>query len=194
VQRKDNLIYGVMFKVVVQSNSSMAKEIGDDRLRWNKFQTHCIGSLDHNRHILAKAKRRIAGPDVTSPEDIRDILIDAVVESSQVDPGIGSDVMGVVVDKIGNKIDTYFKPANPDTQALLAAQVSGSEGLRDRLSVATPYLLAPGVIYGPSVSPGGGWPMNSGITFNFSGFDTGNGSPDGGVYFGAHPRRPPPGR
>ena len=56
------------------------------------------------------------------------------------------------------------------------------------LTFSMPYVLVPGGIWGPSIGKPGGWGMNTGINFDFTGFDD-QPSSGGGAFFGAQPRR-----
>jgi hypothetical protein len=58
----------------------------------------------------------------------------------------------------------------------------------------TPYVLTPGMIYGPSASTPGGWVSNSGLKFNFSGFgdqEKVEGKPVK-IVFAGQPQKPKP--
>ncbi|VEG57086.1 Uncharacterised protein [Mycolicibacterium aurum] len=195
VQRKDNSIYGVMFKIVTQGKNSIAQELAPSKLRWNQVFTQAIGSRTRNIDITNRAKQRILS-DAGSPEEVRNILMDAVSESSKVDSSIGPDIMGVILNKKSNTISTYFRASDPRRQAEIASIVSPDDERAKHIpTVATPYVLEPGMIFGPSVAPPGGWPSNNGITFEFSGFGVEPAaSKDGGtfIYVAGQPRKPPP--
>jgi hypothetical protein len=145
----------------------------------------------HNPTI-DKAKERIATANPATPEDIRAILMDAVTETSALTDYVGDDVMGVVLDKPNNTISTLFRRPDPERQAQLLARVGNvDEQFRQMATVSTPYVLTPGMIFAPSVGNPGGWSINSGINFEYSGLDFDPPKP-GGAFVAGQPRRPPP--
>lgn len=188
VQRKDNKVYGVMFQITIQGKTSNAIELAPDRLPPSEFRIHAVGMV--NNDLISSARERIIA-EAHSPEDIRNILMDAVTATSKLTDYVGDDVMGVILDKPNDTVSTLFSPADPQRQAELLQQLQNlDERFKQMASVSTPFVLTPGMIYGPSLGNPGGWKSNTGITFTFSGFD--DEPRQGGAYFAGQPRKPPP--
>jgi hypothetical protein len=188
VQRKDNKIYGVMFRITVQEKTSTAIELAPDRLPYNRFEINAVGMV--NNDLIHSARERIIA-DAHSPEDVRNILMDTVTETSKLTDYVGDDIMGVVLDKGKDTVSTLFRAADPARQAQLLEQLANvPQEAKQMASVSTPYVLAPGMIYALSVGSPGGWASNTGIKFTFSGFDGQGGS--GPAYVSGQPRKQPP--
>lgn len=190
IQRKNNLVSGVMFGMTVQGNASHAMELLPRRLR-NQFNIYAVGSVD--KPAIDKAKNRIETEKPSNPDDIREILMDAVSETSALTDAVGDDVMGVVLDKPKNTIRTLFRRADPQRQAgLLQLTEHVDERFKQMSTVSTPYVLTPGISWGPSIGNPGGWTMvQTGIKFEYSGFGF-DPPKQGGGFMTAQPRKPPP--
>jgi hypothetical protein len=135
VQRKDNKIYGVMFRITVQGKTSSAIELAPDRFPYNQFHINAVGMV-HNP-IIDRAKQRIETTNPITPQDIRAILMDAVIETSTLTDHVGDDVMGVVLDKPDDTISTLFRRADPERQAELLQQVGNvDEQLKQMATVS----------------------------------------------------------
>jgi hypothetical protein len=124
--------------------------------------------------------------------------MDAVIETSHLTNYVGDDVMGVMLDKQTNTVSSHFRRADPQRQAQLLQQVArdneifqGQPQFQQMASVSTPYVLTPGMIFAPSIGNPGGWTVNRGISFNFTGFDDPEPKP-GGAYFAGQPRKQQP--
>ncbi len=190
LQRQDNGVYGVMFKITVQGKNSSATELAPDRLPPNQFRIDAVGSV--YTPAIEKAQHRIETINPITPEDIREILMDAVTETSALNEYVGDDIMGVILDQPKDTIGTLFRRPDPQRQAELLKQVANvEEQFKQMATVSTPYVLTPGMIFGPSIGNPGGRNMNSGIKFEYSGFDFDPPQP-GGEFVSGQPRKPPP--
>jgi hypothetical protein len=188
VQRKEGLISGVMFQIKAQGSTTTAEEVVPNRLRAGNYHFGAVGMV--NKDIINRMDARI--PSAQSLEETRDMLMDAVIETSGLTDYVGDDVMGVILDKQNNTISTHFRRADPQRQAELLQKIENlEEQFGQMATVSTPYVLTPGMIYAPSIGNPGGWSMNTGITFNFTGFDIAPGS-GGGAFVAGQPRTPPP--
>lgn len=186
VQRKDGLISGVMFQIKAHGRTTTAEEVVPNRLRAGSYQFGAVGMV--NKDIIDHMDARI--PSAQSLEETRDMLMNAVIETSRLTEYVGDDVMGVILDKQSNTISTHFRRADPQRQAELLQQVDNiDEHFKQMASVSTPYVLTPGMIYAPSIGSPGGWAMNTGINFTFSGFDD---KPGPGAFVAGQPRKPAP--
>ena len=180
VQRKDKKFHGVMFEIKVHGSTSSSREIVPKLSAVGWCQIEVIDRLD------AKI------PTAESAEELRDMMMDTVIETSQLTDEVGEDVMGVILDKRTNTIKSHFRPAKPERQAKLLAQVGHlGDQFKQMASVSTPYVLIPGVIFKPSIGVPVGWAMDSGINFEYSGFDI-DGPAAGGGFLAGQPRKPEP--
>jgi hypothetical protein len=193
VQRKDNQIMGVMFQIAVAGTSSGAIELAPHRLQRNQFMMRATGTVDNS--IIEKARQRIAAlTNLFEPYVIRDILIEAVAETGKVCDAVGEDVMGVVLDKRSNTISTVFRSPKPERLADLLQQTRLSdERYKQMASVSTPYVITPEWTFFPSIGTPGGWTNpNSGIKFEYEGFDSKPLQSKTSMFFTGQPRRKPP--
>ncbi|ADT99854.1 hypothetical protein [Mycolicibacterium gilvum] len=191
VQRKNNLISGVMFQITALGRETTAVELVPRVLSQRNLLSEAVGMVDNP--TIDRMRNRLEG--ATSPEQVRDRMMDAVVETSLVKEYVGDDVMGVILDKRNNTISTHFRPADEERQHNLWQEVDflkDQPRLKAMTTVSTPYVLTPGMIWAPSVGNPGGWSMGSGISLNYSGF--GESNPKSGTgFFASQPRRPDPG-
>jgi hypothetical protein len=190
VQRKNNLIHGVMFRVTVQGSTSDSVELTPSTISPSRFHINAVGMV--NNPVIDRAKDRITQMTNGSLEQVRDILMEAVIETSQLTDYVGEDVMGVVLDKQNNKISTHFRRVDPQRQAELLDQAGNiNDRFKQMPTVSTPYVLTPGMIFGPSIGNPGGWSINNGISFEYSGFGFDPPEP-GGAFVASQPRKPQP--
>lgn len=200
VQRKDNMVTKVMFRTTVVGDTVTSIEMRPDTQQFNSFYIDAVGMV-HNPTI-DRAKERLTALDCPAEEAAdrtRNILRDAVLETSTLTDKVGANVMTVVLDNSERTIRTGLYISDRKRQAELFEKArNGQPDMLDqfaeRLTVSTPYVLTPGGIWGPSIGNPGGWSMNNEITFDYTGFEDQHGetiSP-GGAFFGVHPRRGKP--
>jgi hypothetical protein len=189
LQRKDGMVTKVMFRTTIKATSSTSVELRPPAQIYKAFRLVGVGAC--KKEICKRAEELIVS--ATSVEDVRDILRGAVVATSRLTPRVGDDVMTVILDQSKRKISTAFWPGKNKRLPALFQQVADEDEqqLVASATVATPYILTPGTIYGPSVGTPGGWSSNNGIHFDFTGFGD---PPAGGsgMFFGAQPRTTPP--
>lgn len=188
VQRKSGFISGVMFQITAQGVTASAQELIPTRLQPSKYHFGAVGMV--NKDVINRLDTRI--PTATTLEETRDMLMDAVTETSQLTDLVGKDVMGVFLDQHNQTISTHLRLADPSRQDDLFKQVSSevlTEQFREMPTVSTPYVLTPGIIYAPSIGTPGGWASSNGIKFNYSGFGI-NPTQKGGGFVVGQPRRP----
>lgn len=192
VQRKDNQIMGVMFQIVVAGTSSDAIELAPNTLQPAQFMMHAIGTVD--KTIFEKARARIVGlPNLFEPYAIREILIEAVAETGKVCAAVGEDVMGVVLDKRHSTISTAFHSPKSERLAVLFKQTRlKNKSVTQMACAATPWVITPPWTFYPSIGTPGEWTNSqTGIKFQYSGFDSGP-PPQSHMLFTGQPRRKPP--
>ena len=194
VQEKDGIVTKVMFRTKVQGDSVTSIEMRPETPGFKGFYIDAVGMVKNEIIDRAKARLSAIGPPVTAaevPDIVQDILKDAVLETSQLTPKVGDNVMTVVLDNPGQAIRTALHIADPQRQAELFEQGRQSQPGFDQFAgmstVSTPYVLIPGGIWGPSIGKPGGWDTG-GITFDFTGFDDQPGA-GGGAFFGIQPRK-----
>ena len=192
VQRRRGLISGVMFQVTAQGNKVTAGELMPaQRLADGAYRVGAVGMV--NRDVIRRMDERLDG--AASLEVIRDRMMDAVAETSQLTELVGDDVMGVILDKQASTISTHFRRADPDRQRELWQKVDFLQDqprLKAMTTVSTPYVLTPGMIWAPAIGSPGGWSMNNGISLQYSGFD----NPEvksRAAFFVSQPRKSAPG-
>ena len=192
VQRKDGMVTKVMFRTKVQGDSVKSIEMRPETPGFSGFYIDAVGMVKNE--IIDRAKDRMTaftGPADELPAIIRDILKDAVLETSQLTPKVGDNVMTVVLDNPSRAIRTKLHIADPQRQAELFEQTrQSSPGFDDfagMSTVSTPYVLIPGGIWGPSIGTPGGWDTG-GITLDFTGFDDQPGG-GGAAFIGTQPRK-----
>ncbi|CKI23813.1 hypothetical protein LTT02_28490 [Mycolicibacterium smegmatis] len=196
VQRKDGMVTKVMFRTKAQGDSVTSIEMRPDTQQFKAFYIDAVGMV--NNPIIDRAKARLTAlscPADEVPDQVRDILRDAVLETSALTDKVGDNVMTVVLDKPGQAIRTGLYISDRQRQAELFEKARQQEPdmldqFAERLTVSTPYVMMPGGIWGPSIGNPGGWDTN-GITFDYTGFDNQPGS-GGGAFFGVQPRRDGP--
>lgn len=195
VQRKDGMVTKVMFRTKAQGDSVTSIEMRPDYTGFKGFYIDAVGMV--KKEIIDRAKARLSAiaPPITAdqvPDVVRGILRDAVLETSQLTPKVGDNVMTVVLDNPAQAIRTALHIADPQRQAELFENYQQTSAHFDQqfagmATVSTPYVLMPGSIWGPSVGNPGGWDTG-GITFDFTGFNDQRGT-GGGAFFGTQPRR-----
>jgi hypothetical protein len=116
-----------------------------------------------------------------------------VADTGKVSAVVGEDVMGVVLDKRRNTISTVFRSPKPERLAVLVKQTRlKDKKLTQMISAATPWVITPPWTFYPSIGTPGGWTSeNTGIRFEYSGFDS-NPPPKSHMYFTGQPRQKPP--
>jgi hypothetical protein len=184
----------VMFSIRAQNDSATSAERGPDIQSFSQGQVHAVGMV--NMEIIRRAKARVSaigGSRDEIPDRVREILIDAVLETSAITDAVGDNVMTVVLDQPASTIRTGLYITDRQRQADLfetaRKQSPGeSDQFAERLTVSTPYVLLPDAIWSPSIGTPSAWIGDNGITFDYKGFDSQPGS-GGGMFFGAQPRR-----
>lgn len=196
IQRKGGKVHKVMFRTTARGDSVASAELGPTVDDFRAFRVYAVGMT--HRPTLDRAQDRIRAlhcPPEELADTVRDILKDAVLETHSLVPAsVGEDVMTVVLDNQNRNVRTALHVADPARQAALhqQAMADGDEQFASLLTISTPFALTPGMIYGPSVANPGGWIMNNGITFEFSGFDNDPPRWQGNAFFAAQPRKPKP--
>jgi hypothetical protein len=195
VQRKDGMVTKVMYRTHVEGGLATSIEIGPATPGFKAFFIDAVGMV--NKPIIDRAKDRltaIADPVDEIPDIVRDILKDAVLETSSITPFVGNDIMTVVLDNPKQTVRTALHIADPQRQAELFKEVVDAHNpvSQTTSTVSTPWVLMPGMIFGPSIGNPGGWSVNNGISFEFSGFGDPPSSGGGGAFFGVQPRKPKP--
>ncbi|MDP7733983.1 hypothetical protein [Mycobacterium paragordonae] len=192
VQRKDGMSRGVMFRITVQGSGSKAEELASSLLH-NQFHIDAVGMV--NQQVIDRAKHRIETKQAVTAEDIRDIAMDAVIETSGMTDYVGDDAMGVILSNGEQTVGTHFRRSNVQNQEELFRRMKEHEDTFMYSGVTvTPYVLTHGMIYGPSAGTPGGWVSDSGLKFNFTGFDDPakvEGKPVK-ILFAGQPRKPKP--
>lgn len=203
VQHKDGMVNKVMFRTIVQGDTAKSVEFrpgveyGD-----GGFYIDAVGMV--KQQIIDRAKARLSA--INTPDDCdnlknetRDILRDAVLETSALTDKVGDNVMTVILDNPERTIRTGLYISDRKRQAELFEKVRKEQPnmldrFTERLTVSTPYVLAPGGIWGPSIGDPGGWSMNNEINFDYTGFEDQPRKTIGpeGVFFGVQPRRDGP--
>jgi hypothetical protein len=193
VQEKDGLVTKVMFRTAVVGDTATSVELRPDTQQFKSFYIDAVGMV--NNPIIDRAKARLAA--ITSAdeaaEQARDILRDAVLETSALTDKVGDNVMTVILDNAAQTIRTGLHISDRKRQAELFETARQQrpdmyDQFAQKLTVSTPYVMMPGGIWGPSIGNPGGWSINNEITFDYTGFDDQPGS-GGGATFGAQPRR-----
>ncbi len=200
VQRKNNIVTKVMFRTTALGDTVSSIEMRPKTQQFSSFYIDAVGMV-HNPTI-DRAKARLTALDCPADEAIdrtRDILRDAVLETSALTDKVGDNVMTVVLDNPERTIRTGLYISDRKRQSELFEKVRKEQPdmldqFAERLTVSTPYVLMPGGIWGPSIGNPGGWSMNNEITFDYTGFDGQPGETigPGGVFFGVQPRRGKP--
>ena len=121
------MVTKVMFRTTVRDDSATSIQLGPSTVGFKPFSIDAVGTV--KREIIDRALDRIAA--ITGPADeardvLRDILKDAVLETSQLTPKVGDHVMTVVLDNPANTIRTALLVADPQRQAELFEQARQS--------------------------------------------------------------------
>lgn len=196
IQRKDGRVHKVMFRATAHGDFVSSAELGPTVNAFQAFRMYAVG-MSH-RPTLDRAQSRIKAlscPKEELADAVRDILKNVVLDVHALAPtSVGEDVMTVVLDNESRIVRTALHLADPAKQAVLhrQAMVNGDERFAKLTTIATPFVLTPGMIYGPSVANPGGWIMSNGITFDFTGFDDDPPRWQGDAFFSAQPRKPKP--
>lgn len=185
-RKRDGNMRTVLSAMRVSSRKVDFVELGKIRRPTGNWELSPAGTIIDEP--LRAAMTRLKEETFQSPEQIRDILMDAVQQTGELSPVVGEDVMGVILDNSERRVNAHFRVARKlDHQAL----VESIEGLEPEFTslptVATPYFLGGGMVWAPGVHTHG-WSMwPSGITFDITGFDS---RPQSGrAFFAAQPRR-----
>lgn len=196
-QRKSRRLKRVMFRIDVTPVNTSSSELVPRFMEWARFQGTATGTV-HKDTIATMVERvkkyQEKGGD--SPQIVREIMMDAVRATGKVLPhAVGKDAIGVYLDCIERKVSTRFHPADLAEQVAFLRSTSILDHMDARFgnvpAVSTPFVLKPGMIFGPAIGNAGGWTGSDGISFEYSGF----GVPPpggGGGFFAAQPRRRPP--
>ena len=200
LQRKDNMVTKVMFRTTVVSDTAKSIEMRPDTQQFNSYCIHAVGMV--HQPIIDRAKARSAAlncPAEEAAEPTRDILRDAVLETSALTDKVGDNVMTVILDNHAQAIRTGLFISDRKRQAELfetacKEQPNMLSQFAERLTVSTPYVMTPGGIWGPSIGDPGSWSINNEITFDYTGFEDQPGGMmgPGGGFLGAQPRRDGP--
>jgi hypothetical protein len=200
VQRKNNMVTKVMFRTTVIGDTVKSIEMRPDTQQFNSFYIDAVGMV-HNPTI-DRAKARLSAlncPAEEAADQTRDILRDAVLETSALTDKVGDNVMTVVLDNPTQTIRTGLYISDRKRQAELfekarKEQPDMLDQFAERLTVSTPYVMTPGGIWGPSIGDPGGWSINNEINFDYTGFEDQPRKTIGpeGVFFGVQPRRDGP--
>lgn len=192
LQRQDHMVGKVMFRMTFHGDSAKSSE-NPPPPGVGGFNIDAAGMV--NNDIISRARDRILAISDASTiaQQVREILRDAVLETSALTNKVGDDVMTVVLDNAGQRISTLLHISDPDRQAALFRTVAkGADFVNPDViaAVSTPYVLTPGMIYGPSIGNPGGWQSNGGPVLEFNGFgDHPTPPPGSGMIFSAQPRR-----
>ena len=102
LQHKDGLVTKVMFRTIVQGDTATTIEMRPSMQQFNNFYIDAVGMV--NKPIVDRAKARLSAIAATAeemPDIVRDILKDAVLETSGLTTKVGDNVMTVVLDNHG---------------------------------------------------------------------------------------------
>lgn len=180
--------------MIVVGETATSIELRPETQQFNAFYIDAVGMV--NNPIIDRAKARLTAMSCSAeqvPDEVRDILKDAVLETSALTDKVGDNVMTVVLDNPAQTIRTGLYISDRKRQAELFETARKQrpdmyDEFAQRLTVSTPYVMMPGGIWGPSIGNPGGWSINYEITFDYTGFDDQPGS-GGGAFFGVQPRR-----
>jgi hypothetical protein len=194
------MVTKVMFRTIVVGDTVKSIEMRPDTQQFRSFYIDAVGMV--HQPTLDKAKARLSALDCPTEEaaDLtRDILRDAVLETSALTEKVGDNVMTVVLDNHAQTIRTGLFISDRKRQAEVFEKARKEQpDMLDRfaetLTVSTPYVMTPGGIWGPSIGNPGGWSSTNGITFDYTGFEDQPRKTIGpeGVFFGVQPRRDGP--
>ncbi len=198
-QRKSKGVKPVLFRMDVQGDSATTDERIDRNVATGAL-THVSGAGQCEHGILNRMYesmnhyRDSPNSETHEPKVIRAMMMDAIVETAlKIPDKVGKDVVGVFVDISDKKVSAKFVPYESAKQMDFAEQAGVDEKWRDVPSVSTPYMLGPGMIYSPALANPGGWvDVRTGVTFEYSGWESDSGEGPGGGYFMGQPRKPAP--
>jgi hypothetical protein len=181
-----------MFRIDVTSDGAISSEMVPRVMEWARFQGTATGTV-HNDTIAKMSERVIRYGNrggVINPGVVREIMMDSIRTTGKLLPyAVGQDAVGVYLDCIERKVSTHFHPKDPATQAALLRRTTGlDERFMSVPTASTPFVLKPGMIFGPAIGNAGGWSGSDGILFEYTGFDI-KPMPGGGGFFAAQPRR-----
>ena len=198
IQHKGRGITRPMFRIDMIGDSASSIELVPRILPFGGYNLSAIGVCESgifNRLFDELHEYRVrmaaASSEPVGAEGFRDLMMEAVRETGALAPDkVGRHVVGVILDPTEKKIRIVFSPYDVTGVPPLRQEI-GNE-FADLPKVPTPYVLKPGMCFGPAVGNPGGWndPM-TGITFEYSGFNTDDSGPGGG-YFGTQPRKDQP--
>ncbi|HJT92686.1 MAG TPA: hypothetical protein VJ777_12175, partial [Mycobacterium sp.] len=107
LQRKDNIVTKVMFRTTVVGDTATSVEMRPDTQQFSAFYIDAVGMVKNE--IIDRAKARLTAvncPADEAAEQARDILRDAVLETSALTDKVGDNVMTVMLDQHGQEIRT----------------------------------------------------------------------------------------
>ncbi|WP_373167219.1 hypothetical protein [Mycobacterium marinum] len=195
LQRKGQRIKRVMSRIDVKRDRTTSSELAPRFMPWGGFQGSAVGTV-HNSTMdkMGERLKRYLDRGGNDPHIFREVMMDAVRQTGAIVPHVvGQDAVGVYLDNSNRKISARFHPAIPARQMELLQRLQGLDPqLANRPTVSTPFVLMPGVIWGPSIGNPGGWQVmtdgGSNIEYEYSGFNMDASGP-GGAFFAAQPRR-----
>lgn len=182
-----------MFRVDMLGDAASCVELVPRLLPFGAFNLSAAGMCEQvTFNKLFDDLHQYASDALGEPNPIgfRDRMMQAVRDTATLVPdSVGPHVVGVILNPQDKKISTVFSPADPTGEPPTAHEIH--ENFAGLAKIPTPWLLRPGMSHAPSVGNPGGWVGSSGITFEFSGFDSDDPGPGGG-YFGSQPCKGPP--
>lgn len=193
VQRKGQGIKRVMFRIDITQTSTTSTELAQRFLPFRGYQVSAVGSVHYpTMERMGKRLQLYIEKGGNDPRIFREIMMDTVRQTGKLLPHVvGQDAVGVYLDVTEPKISAHFHPAIPARQLELLQRLHGLDTRFARLpTVSTPFVLMPGMIWGPSIGNPGGWTMMGGgpnITYEYTGFNME--SQPGATFFAAQPRR-----
>ncbi|AXH50496.1 hypothetical protein SEA_RUTHY_33 [Gordonia phage Ruthy] len=185
----------VMFESTIDGAGAQHLELADRWMGLGSFKFHGVGSIDPVLHEACRQVLKQEGDE--SPEHFRGALISAVQATGESSEVVGEDAMVVTLIPAAGRVEAFFTraPGSDSVSLPPAAQATlgpSHERAVDTRAVYTPYFLAPGMYFSPSIAtPGGGWTVGSGngqLTFAVDG--PGLISPQGFGFYGSHDRKP----
>ena len=123
VQRKDDMVSKVMYRTIVRGDSATSIERPPTSTGFSPFRIDAVGMV--KSEIIDRARDRIAaitGPVHAICGTVRDILKDAVLETSQLTPKVGDNVMTVSVDNPAKAIRTALHSPTRATGRIVGAR------------------------------------------------------------------------